>query len=218
MMKNKLDRQISIAIDISYQPACLALSFNRLFDKAIVYENSDIKNGFDLLSWISNVIKENRIEINDISEWTIGSGPGAFSQIRMLSVEIQGLTFGRNTSCRGIPSGMAFASIIPEKKCRYSVIYQYMKNLPIISNFKKDNFNCSLTDIFAGRNFENYNFDDSDIIFVCGDYDNKFLIEKKIKIVRNFPISGLLMLNPTFWERESLKELIYVRPPAIKRT
>lgn len=213
-MNKERSKKNSIAIDLTYSPAKIAISHN---GDCRIFENPNLKGGADLLCWIAKILDENDLQISDISEWTIGAGPGAFSQLRILSAEIAGLTFRKpSIKCRAIPSGAAFASVFDKNEINFTVVYQFMKNTITLCRFQKKGMNCKLISVESVKSLELCDFRNEEKPLICstkfkGKSDFPYL-----RIVEKYPIDALLTINPNFWDRTSLSKLIYGKPPAVK--
>jgi hypothetical protein len=172
------------------------------------------------LTWISSSLNKNGLSIHDVSHWTIGTGPGSFSALRVLSATILGLTFKKdNVKTRGLPSPAAFSEFFEDSASNFAVLYEVMKNLAVLCEIRKEGMNCSLRGFFSGKNVQelipNVKKPESAVIFLpAKDRDDSQESENGIRIVREYPLRRLIFLNPDSWERESVKELVYARPSA----
>ncbi len=221
-MSSSISRCVDVAIDLSYAPARMLVSRSGVPSEAAImeHESGEIRTGADLLGWISGVLDRHGLQVCDVGAWTIGMGPGAFSQIRMLSATVQGLTFDNDSvKVRGLPSGMAFASALPEDEIEFSVIYQHMKNTIIACNFKKKGPECIPSGVFSSDGIPALPCEirRSEKIVVCGNTSkipDLKLLEDRIVSLEKYPVRGLLSVNPGSWSRESLRHPVYARPAA----
>jgi len=221
-MSSSISRNAGVAIDLSYAPARMLVSRSGVPPEAAIteHESAEVRTGADLLGWISGVLDRHGLRVCDVGAWTIGMGPGAFSQIRMLSATVQGLTFDNDSvKARGLPSGTAFAPALPEDEIEFSVIYQHMKNTIIACNFKKKGSECTPSGVFSSDEISTLQCEirRSGKIVVCGDSTNipgLKILEDRIVSFEKYPVRGLLSVNPGAWSRESLRHPVYARPAA----
>ncbi len=215
----------SVAIDLSYLPARLAIAVQgeAKTSEIIEYNSTEIRNGANLLKWISESLKMSDLHLEDIENWTIGSGPGAFSQIRMLSAITLGLSLKmKKMKIRGLASGSAFSSLFPHENTQFSVLYQLMKNIIVLSSFQKNGENCKLLKISATENLTNIKNEIRDAKHIVALAQQKetipldmLTLNDKIIYPNVFPVKELIKLNPDSWDPSSVTDLIYARPPAI---
>jgi len=99
------------ALDLSGPEVALALAA----DGKIIFEAWQPMRGHSaaaLLPWIEQQMQAHQLALTGITRWTVGSGPGSFSGLRMAAALVQGLTFGRcEVKTRTLPTalGLAFA-------------------------------------------------------------------------------------------------------------
>jgi hypothetical protein len=218
-------KETSVAIDVfgGYHKIAVAPSGinGEIIEESLCAEKAD-RGQF--LTWISSSLNKNGLSIHDVSRWTIGTGPGSFSALRVLSATILGLTFKKdNVKTRGLPSPAAFSEFFEDNTSSFAVLYEVMKNLAVLCEIRKEGMNCSLRGFFPGKNVQelipNVKKPESAIIFLPakdgqgGHYSQES--ENGIRIVREYPLRRLIFLNPDSWERESAKELVYARPSAM---
>lgn len=66
-----------------------------------------------LLEWILDVLRQHNLELDRITRWTVGSGPGSFTGLRMAAALIEGLTFARDKiRSRSLPTALGMAAAV----------------------------------------------------------------------------------------------------------
>ena len=78
-----------------------------------VFEVSKIMQRRDAASFaefLQSNLKSNGLDFADITHWTVGSGPGSFTGMRIAASFVQGLTYGKDVRTRTVPSAEAVAS------------------------------------------------------------------------------------------------------------
>ncbi|MFA6814902.1 MAG: tRNA (adenosine(37)-N6)-threonylcarbamoyltransferase complex dimerization subunit type 1 TsaB [Lentisphaeria bacterium] len=62
-----------------------------------------------LVSWLVNSLKSIGLTVNDITNWTLGTGPGSFAGLRCGIAMIKGICLSSNATMRGVASSYALA-------------------------------------------------------------------------------------------------------------
>ena len=57
---------------------------------------------------VGNALAEAGLTYDDISTWTVGTGPGSFTALRVAAAFVLGAAQGKNQTVRGIPSACGF--------------------------------------------------------------------------------------------------------------
>ena len=57
---------------------------------------------------VGNALAEAGFTYDDIDTWTVGTGPGSFTALRVAAAFVLGASRGRNQTVRGIPSACGF--------------------------------------------------------------------------------------------------------------
>lgn len=108
--------KVHAALDFSGPQAVFALEKDgcKVFEVSKVMQRRDAAAFAEFLQ--SN-LRENGLEFADITHWTVGSGPGSFTGMRIAASFVQGLTYGKNIECRTVPSAEAVAGKDYKKSC-----------------------------------------------------------------------------------------------------
>jgi tRNA threonylcarbamoyladenosine biosynthesis protein TsaB len=100
---------ISAAFDFSWNEASFAVTDggHALFDRQLPLSGRDASA---LPAWLLENLKEFKLDFNSISEWTVGSGPGSFTGMRIAAALVEGLCFNRaDVRRRSMPTACAMA-------------------------------------------------------------------------------------------------------------
>ena len=107
--------------DYSWQEASFAVADeagNVLLEE---YRSFPPRNASGLPDWIFSLLKERGISPEEIMHWSVGTGPGSFTGLRVASSFVMGLCFGRGEVVRrGVSTASAMADSLaldpePEK-------------------------------------------------------------------------------------------------------
>ena len=114
-------KTIRAALDFSWNEASLALADEQ---NNILFTEKIMLNGHDasaLPERLELAAKHAGTPLAGITEWSVGTGPGGFTGLRVAAALISGLTYGHpEVKVRGVPSAAgllrtAFAGNLPEK-------------------------------------------------------------------------------------------------------
>ncbi len=101
---------ISAALDFSWNEASFAAidsSREVLFDKRLPLTGRDASA---LPGWMRDALAERGLSFASIGEWTVGSGPGSFTGLRIAAALVAGLCFARpELKKRSMPTACALA-------------------------------------------------------------------------------------------------------------
>ncbi len=211
---------IRIALDSRAKSVLIGISdsYNKI--ELSASQSFGSKNSSTLVPWIKEKLEENKINLPDVKMWTIGTGPGSFTVLRTLASLVSGIVFRRPEIVgRGIPSACAIASFFakktnailihvlfatPEKNIFFHSIetekeirplkYGFIREKSDFAKFAKDSIFASLREDF--------------MIF-------EQLLDESIRVqtIEEYPILELNRIMPDFIDKNSLRDLIYIRPP-----
>ncbi|MBQ9789313.1 MAG: tRNA (adenosine(37)-N6)-threonylcarbamoyltransferase complex dimerization subunit type 1 TsaB [Lentisphaeria bacterium] len=102
---------LKMAIDFS--GPCVDLTVVDGKDGKILLEANKLmqrREASAITEFISNILKDNNLALADVKEFTVGSGPGSFTGMRIAAAWVSGFTFGKkDIRVRTIPSAFALA-------------------------------------------------------------------------------------------------------------
>lgn len=83
-----------------------------------------------LVEWLREMLRPHAIELGQINEWTVGSGPGSFTGLRLASALVGGLIYGKeNVRARALPTALALAAgLSPVPGTRAGVLFDGRNN------------------------------------------------------------------------------------------
>jgi len=83
------------------------------------------RNASGLTAWMSGLLAKHRLTLNDISEWSVGCGPGSFTGLRVAASLVMGLCFGRDIRRRAVSTASALADslMLPPEIKRVLVLF-----------------------------------------------------------------------------------------------
>ena len=78
-----------------------------VFDEYLTLQN---RNAAELPLWLESTLADHKLTLNDITEWSVGAGPGSFTGLRLASSFVMGIAFRRNVKRRCVSTASAIAS------------------------------------------------------------------------------------------------------------
>jgi tRNA A37 threonylcarbamoyladenosine modification protein TsaB len=107
--------EYSAAIDLSGNEAAFAVACKKGSEKILISNTRPMtgRNSAALTPWVLELINDHNIQLEHIAEWTVGSGPGSFTGMRLAAALVAGITFGNtNVKTRCVPTAVALASVL----------------------------------------------------------------------------------------------------------
>lgn len=114
-------KRIRAALDFSWNEASIALADEH---DRVLFTEKIMLNGHDasaLPERLEQAAAHAGTPLSGITEWSVGTGPGGFTGLRVAAALVSGLTYGHpEIKVRGVPSAAglirsAFAGIFPQK-------------------------------------------------------------------------------------------------------
>ena len=100
---------LSAAVDLAGRTAGFAL----MRGEELLLARTRPMRGRDsagLAPWIAEELKAFGLTVNDVARWSVGSGPGSFTGMRLAAALVAGWTFGKTgVETRCIPTATAYA-------------------------------------------------------------------------------------------------------------
>ena len=96
--------------DYSWQEASFAVADEQGNVLLEEFRSFPPRNASGLPDWIFSLLKEHQLTLEDISHWSVGTGPGSFTGLRVAASLVMGWCFGRaDVACRGVSTASAMA-------------------------------------------------------------------------------------------------------------
>ncbi len=205
--------------DYSWSEASFALADENgtvIFDEFIQLPP---RNASGLPSWMEECLKKHGAVFNDITEWSVGIGPGSFTGLRLASSFVMGLAFRReNVRCRGISTASALAATAGLEAQRVLALFDGRRDELLAfglgnrnGSYEPDSFHAVLgkDSLNALSDFEAFVClakDEAQIRRIAGD-----AVEEKLNPVEHLKASKLILASPGDFNT-TLKDLVYLRP------
>ena len=111
--------------DYSWQEASFALCDEKGTLLLEEFHTFPPRNASGLTDWMSGLLARHQLTLNDIREWSVGSGPGSFTGLRVAASRVMGLCFGRDIRRRAVSTASAMADSLkfPESAKRVLVLF-----------------------------------------------------------------------------------------------
>ena len=101
--------EIKAAVDLSGKSAGFALCRN-----GEVLRNSTRpmkgRDSAEFAPWVEAELAAAGCKLEDVTHWTVGSGPGSFTGMRLAAALVAGWTFGKEVHTRCVPTAIALAA------------------------------------------------------------------------------------------------------------
>lgn len=199
------------ALDFSGPGAVFALEKNgeKVFEVSRLMQRRDAAT---LALFMKNTLNENGLDFEDITHWTVGSGPGSFTGMRIAASLVQGLTYGKSVKSRTVPSAEAVAEGAGGDRKSSCVIFDG-RNREIILLDLKSGKDAILNKEQAEEFFKNNSFES----FSAMSYDKNAIMQiipdevfGKIKWADGLKMEAFFNSENSF--DDDLTKLIYIRP------
>jgi tRNA A37 threonylcarbamoyladenosine modification protein TsaB len=216
--------KFSAAIDLSGNEAAFAVSC-KTSGKIVVSATCPMtgRSSANLTPWVLELIKSQSIQLADIIEWTVGSGPGSFTGMRLAAALVAGIIFDiKNIKSRCVPTAVALAAALQtssgdsiaavfDGRNSEILIFELVNQAgAIFPAGKNDILSASNADaFFKSRNFNHLvalEKDRAAIVNVLAGYP----IEK-FSFIEHVPVENLIFAQCTEWNND-LTDLVYIRP------
>lgn len=216
--------KFSAAIDLSGNEAAFAV-FCKESEKIVISAVRPMtgRSSASLTPWVLELIKSQNIQLDDIIEWTVGSGPGSFTGMRLAAALVAGIIFElKYVKSRCVPTAVALASDIQTKpgdsiaavldgRNSEILIFELVNQSGIILPTGKNDI-LSASDAAAFFNDREFSHlvalekDRAAIMKVLSSYSIQ-----KISFIEHVPAEKLIFAKCTEWNND-LTDLVYIRP------
>ena len=224
-----MDNQKILEIAVDFSGPYVNLAVKKCGDEKVVFTASKLmqrREASAITDFIQSALKEADLELLSIGKFTVGSGPGSFTGMRIAAAWVSGFTFGKkDILCRTVPSAFAIAESCKLGENENAAIIFDGRNREVIL-FETARKNGSL--IAAGREailnkeqaekyFTENNFDH----FIVVEYDLNAVklilpdsVIEKLQVVKEVEAANLL--NDRLGEFDNdLTRLHYIRPSVV---
>ncbi len=174
-----------------------------------------------LLEWVLDCLKESNIELDQIKKWTVGSGPGSFTGLRMAASLVGGLIFDKaEVKARSLPTALGLAAgLAPAAGEKVAVLFDGRNHELLLFGVAVE----SNGQLVADGATEVVNVDNAREL--CGKYDrlaafgyDRTAIEgvlypdlfNRVELIEHLPIEKMLNIESDNWNND-LTELVYIR-------
>lgn len=213
----------SAVLDFSGLEAAFAVA-DRKNNKIFFEKYKEIK-GRDssvLLPWLTETSAEHGISLHEITEWTVGNGPGSFTGLRIAAALIAGMAFGKSEiKTRGMSIALGIAAALDLKDTQEcAVIFDGRNNEMVFCRVKKTGENyieAAAPEIHTADSFNV--LDKTQVQTLCALNKDKDILEKlidaetfaEIIFSPHIHVSKLIFNDPGNWSK-NLSDLTYIRP------
>lgn len=213
---------LSAAIDFSGREAAFAVA--DIDSSKIIFESYVKMRGREssgLLNWCNNLLLENGLKFSEIIEWTVGTGPGSFTGMRLVSSLVSGISLEKDIRTRGVPSALALAlsvDSIPGDK--FAALYDGRRSEVLLLGMENVDGTIIPTDrtevLSADSHFSeiasSFNYfvamkSDSEAVKSIMSID----IANSVKFSDHLPVSKLIYYKTDDWNGK-IEDLVYIRP------
>lgn len=209
---------IKASLDTSSSRASFALEQD---GKVIIEEFKDCPRGVSsLLPWIVELIEAKSISINDVKQWTVGTGPGSFTGLRVGIAFIKGICYSSNAEYRGYNSGFALLHSMDnlDSYNKVAVLHDGRKEEFLVNIFEKENGEWQNTsvEVVAIKDLDASTFDQAVSIMTAEQFGENSAVTEKTQFKTEIPAKNFFKAEKfpaNNEEAEDSCEPIYVRPP-----
>ena len=216
--------EYSAAIDLSGNEAAFAVACKESGNILISSTRPMTgRNSAALTPWILELIDAGGIQLEHITEWTVGSGPGSFTGMRLAAALVAGITFGNATvKTRCVPTAVALASVLQTgsgdsiaavfdgRNSEILIFVLVNQNGTIIPAGKNDVLSArDANTFFNDRKFDHLVALEKDCAAIAKVVDANIL--ERFKLIEHISPEKLIFAQYAEWDND-LTDLVYIRP------
>ncbi len=215
--------RLSAALDLSVAEVAFAVA--DLEKGCVVFEEFVPMIGrtsAGMLLWMKSCAEKHGLSLNDIVEWTVGTGPGSFTGLRLVAALVSGFTFQKEgVKTRTLPTALALAAGLSEdKSVSVASLHDGRRNELLMFGMKSDGKtvfeNGDTRVVTPGEESEKLIATYDRFVAVASDKNAviKTFGEEQAEQVTYFdhiPISNLIFIESDNWG-EDMTDLVYIRP------
>ncbi len=172
-----------------------------------------------LPEFILGKLAENRLKLADVDKWSVGSGPGSFTALRMVAALVSGWCFGNGKqACRGVPGAVALACGAIEAK-KIGALYDGRNQELLYFGLKRENGEAiptGETNVLNAGEAKRFFANRTDEVFVCHLHDLEAIQKVLPSSVAVTPVekadTAALARNTSVGFDNDLTKLVYIRP------
>lgn len=101
-------KTIAAALDLSSREGSFALSGDGEVLEEVRFPAYG-RDGAKFADFVTDALGRHSLEVRDVGFWTVGSGPGSFSGLRLAAALTQGFVFGSKAQSRCVPGAVSYA-------------------------------------------------------------------------------------------------------------
>ena len=174
-----------------------------------------------LAPWIIELLSNHNLTLANISEWTVGSGPGSFTGMRLAAAMVEGFTLGHAVKSRCVPSAIALAAysnpgettaVIFDGRNRELLLFavEYSATGQLQKSGAEIVFDATnAAEIFRQNHYNNITALQKDSIAIEKIIPSTII--PQLNYQAHIPVSELLCAHGDKWNND-LTELCYIRP------
>lgn len=130
---------IAAALDTAVGASLAIACDGRVIHRAHLAETSRHSDA-GLVPWLAREFHLQGLAVPDVARWTVGTGPGSFSGVRVGIALVQGLCAATRARCRGLPSSVALALELADRHgaprpCRLGVLHDARRHQIIVGTY-----------------------------------------------------------------------------------
>ena len=219
-----MNLKYSAAIDLSGKYAGFALA-ETASGKVLVSEHKKMhgRSSSSLSTWMLELLSALKIDIAEIGEWTVASGPGSFTGMRLAAALATGISLGRDDiKTRCVPGAVALASCVKclEGEKLITIFDGRNREILLFELIKKDG------EIIPTGMTKVLNSEQANEFFAANHYKHiaaptpdsvniKLVLPEKIcgkvQYFENLPLEKLIASKYKVFDND-LTDLVYIRP------
>ena len=214
--------KLAAALDLSGAEASFAVA--DLDTGKVLIEEFRPMRGRDsaaLLPWMNESIATIEQDLNDITEWTVGTGPGSFTGLRIVASLISGFAFQNETvKARTLPSIMSLAARYCQDGEKIASLHDGRRSEVLLFGMARQNgaiVETGDTRVLATETelddakcrYGSFTAVASEKAAIVKSFGLDFA--NSVKYSEHLPVSELIFIESENWGEE-LTDLVYIRP------
>jgi len=180
----------------------------------------------ELVPWIMQLLRTVRGDLGNIARWTIGTGPGSFSGIRVGIALVKGICARSSAELRGLPSSLALARAVRQHapgNGSIGVLHDARRGQVILTIYQANDDRLEIIEpaVVTTPEALSVSCADCDVLVTPHADRIRALLSTADgeRLVAVSELNASLLLNPPGWpwpetaaDRQASVEPIYVRP------